>query len=193
MSAYHRSTRLKQGWSWDSPEHTGLMTDPSSPLLPYPTLQWSSAPRTPAPGDKVVRRQGLEKRGMGPSAWPKDTGLSYPGQNPSLSRSRATPAQYLPHTSASPSVPKELPSPTHVTPATLPCTHGSEAWVRDMGARRDPKLLGPGSYAAPWGCLTQSRCAQDPPNTKAVTTAWDLAVLCPQHGKGRTRFLLHPR
>lgn len=65
MSAYHRSTRLKQGWSWDSPEHTGLMTDPSSPLLPYPTLQWSSAPRTPAPGDKVVRRQGLEKRGMG--------------------------------------------------------------------------------------------------------------------------------
>lgn len=169
------------------------MTDPSSPLLPYPTLQWSSAPRTPAPGDKVVRRQGLEKRGMGAFSLAQGHRAELPWTKPVCPEAEplllSTSHTHLPVLRS----PKELPSPTHVTPATLPCTHGSEAWVRDMGARRDPKLLGPGSYAAPWGCLTQSRCAQDPPNTKAVTTAWDLAVLCPQHGKGRTRFLLHPR
>lgn len=89
----------------------------------------------------------------------------------------------MPNWPSSPSVP----NPTHLVPDTLPCTHGSEAWARDMGVGRDPELLGAGSSGAPRGSPLQSRSAQDPhlAPTRPVT-----AAQCPEHSGGRTHVLL---
>ena len=139
----------------------GRRPTPPLPLLPHPLPQWSSAPGAPAPGDTAGSRRGLEQcrrwaEQPRTEPWPAQK-QAPPLWSPRPASGHPLSASHTPKWPSSPSVPKEVPSPTHLMPATLPCTHRSAAWARDMGAGRDPELLGPGPSGAPWGSPLQSR------------------------------------